>query len=302
MKSFHSCFIVVAVLASHLFLISSAIAQITTDSLINHSLSYVDYPPFVRQGEPPPMKPRLGIYMHDVPADSVRIFTNGMDTIKGNRIWHVAPQWSADMAGLMMGDIVLRVDGRTLQDSIYGGDDVLNTRVSLKHAGDTLHFEVIRMNHGAGEIREIPVPLFTGKRTPTTYTEFPELGPLRKNSWMQTTLDSLGLTHFADSISEQIASAADMDFCTMPFTDRPNPFRLNAVTYLEHHPTRVGALSRLIDQKEWDGLDHGKGMSGAIDSAAVQLGCFSQDERRLILPYNEAALNRCFSRSAITAR
>jgi hypothetical protein len=295
MNSFHSRFMGVALFATLVLFVPSARAQITTDSLINHSLSYVDYPPFVRQGEPPPMKPRLGIYMHDFPADSVRLLTNGKDTIKGNRIWHVAPQWSADMAGLMMGDIVLRVDGRTLQDSIYGGDDVLNTRVSLKHAGDTLHFEVIRMQKMVGEVLEIPVPLYTGKRTPAAYTDYPELGPIRKNSWMQTTLDSLHLTHFADSISEQIASAADVDFCTKPFTERPSPFRLNAVTYLEHNPTRVGALSRLIDQKEWDGLDHGQGMSGAIDSAAVQLGCLSQEGVQKTLPYSQAALNTYFS-------
>src|ERR1017187_441160 len=167
MKSFISHLIAVAILAVLVFAVSSAnaqapatSAQITTDSLINHSLNYVDYPPFIRQGEPPPMKPRLGLYFHDFPADSVRLLTHGADTIKGNKIWHVAPQWSADAAGLMLNDIVLRVDGKTLQDSIYGGDDVLNTRVSTRHAGDTLHFQIIRLEHGAGKLIDLPVPLF----------------------------------------------------------------------------------------------------------------------------------------------
>ena len=270
----------------------AAQAQITTDSLINHSLNYVDYPPFVRHGEPPPMKPRLGIYMHDFPADSVRLLTHGADTIKGNKIWHVTPQWSADAAGLMLNDIVLRVDGKTLQDSVYGGDDVLNTRVSTRHAGDTLHFQIIR----GSKLIDVPVLLFTGKRNTMAYTEFTELGPIRKNSWMQTTLAEKGLTHFADTIAEQIASAADMDFCTVPFANRPSPFRLNAVTYLEHYPMRVGALSRLIDQKEWDGVDAGSGLAGAIDSAAVQLGCKPKDAIMLTPPKNVVALNEYFAK------
>ena len=244
------------------------------------------------------MKPRLGIYFHDFPADSVKLLTRGKDTIKGNRIWHIAPHWSADRAGLMLGDIVLRVDGRTLQDSIYGGDDVLNTRLSTMHAasptkpGDTMHFQLIRN----GQMREIAVPLFAGKRTPMSYLEFPELGPIRKNSWMQTTLDSLHLTHFADSIAEQIAGAADIDFCDLPFTSRPSPFRLNAVTYLEHHPTRVGALSRLIDQKEWDGVNAGPGLAGAIDSAVVQLGCKSKGTNTQPLPKTKEELNAFFAK------
>ncbi len=271
---------------------TSAHSQITTDSLINHSLSYVDYPPFMRHGEPPPMKPRLGIYFHDFPADSVKLLTHGKDTIKGNKIWHIAPHWSADRAGLMQGDIVLRVDGRTLQDSIYGGDDVLNTRVSAMHAGDTMHFQLIRN----GEMKEVIVPLYSGKRSPATYSDYPELGPLRKNSWMQTTLDSLHLTHFADSIAEQIAGAADIDFCDLPFTDRPSPFRLNAVTYLEHHPTRVGALSRLIDQKEWDGVNAGPGLAGALDSAAVQLGCKPKEAVAASAPKSVEELNAYFAK------
>ncbi len=293
MNVFRSIFTVVATFATFVMLIPPAKAQITTDSLINHSLSYVDYPPFVRQDEPPPMKPRLGIYMRDIPGDSIRKLTNGKDTIKGNRIWHVAPQWSADMAGLMLGDIVLRVDGKTLQDSVYGGDDVLNTRVSTRHAGDTLHFEIIR----GSEIREVPVLLFTGTRTPAAYSDYPELGPIRKNSWMQTTLAEKGLTNFADTIAEQIASAADMDFCTVPFAGRPSPFRLNAVTYLEHYPMRVGALSRLIDQKEWDGVDAGVGLAGAIDSAAVQLGCYSKNITASPLPQTIEELNAYFAKT-----
>jgi hypothetical protein len=240
----------------------------STDSLIEHSLSYVDYPAFVRHDALPPMKPRLGIYMNNFPADSVRLLTHGTDTIKGNRIWHVAPHWSADNAGLMIGDVVLRVNGRTLADSVYGPDDILNIRISLMHAGDTLQFQILRK----GIMRNVTVPLQAAKRLPPmAYTEPAGLGALRKNSWMQRTVAEKGLTGWADSIAMQLAAIADMDFCDVPIADRPDPFRLNAITYLDHHPTRVGALSRLIDQSVWDSLDHGQGLSGVIKVAADQL-------------------------------
>jgi hypothetical protein len=288
----HTNFLVVALFATLVFVIPSAKAQITTDSLINHSLSYVDYPPFDRHGELPPMKPRLGIYFNDVPADSVRMLTNGKENVKGNRIWHLAPHWSADKAGLMNGDIVIRVDGKTLEDSVYGGTDVLNTRLSAMHAGDTMHFEIFRGN----QLKDVDVPLFSGKRIPPmSYTEPVGLGPLRKNSWMQRTLTEKGLTYFADSIAEQIAGNADMDFCDAPFTDRPNPFRLNAVTYLDHYPMRVGALSRLIDQSMWDSLEANRGMSGAIDAAAYQLGCLLKALPHLELPVFKKDLNGYFA-------
>lgn len=268
-------------------------AQVTTDSLINHSLEYVDYPAWVPKDPLPEMKPRLGIYFNDVPADSVRMLTNGKENMKGNRIWHLAPHWSADKAGLMMNDIVLRVDGRTLEDSVYGGTDVLNTRLGEKHPGDTMRFEIFRGN----QIKNVDVPLFAGKRIPPVqYSEPAGLGPLRKNSWMQKSLAEKGLTNWADSISKQIAGIADLDFCDTKFTDRPNPFRLNAVTYLDHHPTRVGALSRLIDQSVWDSLGRESGMSGAIGAAAFQLGCHIV-HRELSLPRDTAELNRYFARA-----
>jgi hypothetical protein len=127
-----------------LFMSALAFAQPSSDSLIHHSLSMVDYPPYIPSGTPTPMLPRLGIYMRDIPADSVHKLTHGKDSIKGSPIWHVAPHWSADEAGLMLGDIVLRVDGRTLTDSVYGPDDVLNTRVRDKKPGDIMNFQIIR--------------------------------------------------------------------------------------------------------------------------------------------------------------
>jgi hypothetical protein len=231
--------------------------------------------------------------MNNFPADSVRLLTHGLDTIKGNRIWHVAPQGSADIGGLMIGDIILRANGQTLEDSVYGPDDVLNTRLSKMHAGDTLHIEFLRN----GVVHNLPILLFTGHWSPMAYTEPAGLGPIRKNSWMQRTLAEKGLTGWADTIAEQISKNADQDYCTMPFTDRPNPFRLNAVTYLDHYPMRVGALSRLIDQSVWDSLAAGQGMGGAIDAAAFQLGCLPTELPHLTMPTTVPELNDYFAKA-----
>lgn len=280
------------VLALFLIIVREGHAQQTTASLIEHSLEYVDFPPYVQNGPLPPMRPRLGIYFNDVPADSVRIITGGDEHIKGNRIWHLAPHWSADSAGLMNGDIVLRVDGKELKDSIYGGTDVLNTRLSAMKVGDTMHFQIIRN----GRIRFVLVPLLGGNRIPPmTYWDYAGLGPLRHDSWMQRTLAEKGLTGWADSIAKQIAAVADFDFCDTRFTNEPNPFRLNAVTYLDHHPTRVGALSRLIDQSVWDSLSEGQGLDGAIDAAALQLGCLPKELPHLTLPRTIDGLTAYFA-------
>ncbi|HWF43944.1 MAG TPA: PDZ domain-containing protein [Candidatus Kapabacteria bacterium] len=285
---------VVLIVAHSSLTMLSASAQPSTDSLIDHSLNYVDFPPYVQESPLPPIRPRLGIYFNDVPADSVKLLTGGKDNFKGNRIWHLSPHWSADSAGLMMGDIVLRVDGKTLQDSIYGGTDVLNTRLSTMKIGDTMQFQIIR----GGRTMILPVPLFGGHRIPAmTYSDYAGLGPLRKNSWMERTLAEKGLTGWADSIAKQIAGVADLDFCDEPFANRPNPYRLNAVTYLDHHPTRVGALSRLIDQSVWDSLGRGQGMSGAIGAAAFQLGCLSPRLPHFTLPATISELNNYFGQT-----
>jgi hypothetical protein len=237
-------------------------AQPSQDSLIRHTLSLVDYPEYVRTGPPPPMNARLGLYFNEYPADSVRAITHGADTMKGNKIWHVAPHWSADNAGVMVGDIVLRVNGRTLADSVYGPDDVLNTRLRSMHVGDTLDFELIRDR----VVRHINVPLTGGKRIIMHYDDYHDLGAIRTDSWLEKTLAEKNMRPWADTIAKQMASIADLDFCDAPFTERPNPFRLNAVTYLDHHPLRVGALSRLIDEGIWGWLDR-QGPASAVDQA-----------------------------------
>ena len=90
MNSFNSWFLTVGFFATVVLIIPAAKAQvsgpITTDSLINHSLNYVDYPPFVRHGEPPEMKPRLGLYFHDFPAFEI-VVNQGLKYRRGARFY-----------------------------------------------------------------------------------------------------------------------------------------------------------------------------------------------------------------------
>ena len=95
------------------------------------------------------------------------------------------------------------------------------------HPGETVHVQILRK----GEYRDIAVPLFSGKRVPMPFTLYPRLGAVRQDSWLEHTLDSLHLRPWADSIAKQIRNITDVDYCTVPFTSRPSPFRLNAVTY-----------------------------------------------------------------------
>lgn len=239
----------------------------STDSLINHTLGIVDMHPFEWEGKPDPMKPRLGFYMNYVPADSVKIMTNGAESLRGNRVWHVMPHWSADEAGLLIGDIVLYANGKTLEDSVYGPDDILNSRVSEMHPGDIVTLRVIRDN----KLMDITVPLFAATRTPMNFMEPPRLGTIRENTWLKQTIAQNSMEEWVKNIQRQMRIVADQDYCTVPFAGRPNPWRLNAVTYLHHNPTRIGVYSRMVDQDLWDGLAAEHGVAGALTAAAHHL-------------------------------
>src|SRR5437016_1169583 len=82
-----------------------------TDSLIIHSLEILDLPSFEWQGAPEPLRPRIGIYLTELPPDSIRAITGKPDAGKGFRAWHVMPHWPADEAGMLIGDILLTMNG-----------------------------------------------------------------------------------------------------------------------------------------------------------------------------------------------
>lgn len=254
--------------------IISQTAPQDAEELIEQSLRIVDLPSFEWNGQPDPMHPRLGIYSNQVPADTARVMPGFPPATTGFSIWHIMPHWSADEAGLYIGDIILAMNGRPIGDSAYNGDEYMSVVARDMQPGDTARFTILRN----GVVREIPVPLKATKRTPMPFLsvnssgmEADPFGPTRSDSWLARTLAEKGLTGWADTIGRQMRIVADQDFSTAPFTDRPSPWRLRAVTYLHRHPTRVAAYARRISQDMWNGTDGAPGLSGAVWEATRHL-------------------------------
>ena len=99
----------------------------TTDTVdrIDRDLATLDLAPFEWEGEPDPASPRLGIYLNAIPEDSVRAVTGRDANPPWYVIWHAMPHWSADEAGVLIGD--------TLTALVYAHGDA-RLRVRRNHA------------------------------------------------------------------------------------------------------------------------------------------------------------------------
>lgn len=247
---------------------------------IDLELSTFDLRPFEWQGEPDPVPPRLGFYFRRVPPDSVARITGKGENDPWYEIWHVMPGWSADMAGILAGDTLTAIDGKPIGDEKVGGQDFIDLLAREKKGGDVLRFSVRR----GGTKKNVKVPLLTFDRTPMSYTTPEALGPIRPNSWLSERLQENGLVDWTREIARQMKVIADVDFCRVPFAGRPNPWRLNAVTYLHNNPARTGAYSRMIVDDLWSGADTVQGLSGAVRAAAVHLDLLPDGQPRTSLP------------------
>jgi len=239
----------------------------TQEELIQRSLSRFDLPPFEWTGTPDPMNPRLGIYTNQLPLDSLRSIRKLPANVeKGFRIWHIMPHWSADDGGLYIGDIILLMNGRTIGDSSFQGDEYMATEAKKMPDGATARFTLAR----DGKVLEVDVPLKRAVRTPMSFRPIDALGSPHVTSWLNTFIHEQNLVDWTRTIQKQMRNVADQDFCTVPFAGRPNPWRLNAVTYLHNYPTRVGATSRHISNDVWGWTDRA-GAQGAVIAAAGHL-------------------------------
>lgn len=255
-------------LASLLFLaaaICAAAQTITSDELIDRELSTFDLRAFEWEGEPDPVPPRLGFYFNGVPKESVAAITGRAENDPWFVIWHVMPHWSADEAGILIGDTLISIDGKRIGNESASGLDYLDLLVKSKQPGEELKL-TIRRN---GNTMNIPVPLIGFERTPTSYSMPPRLGPIRDTSWLSERIEENGLVEWAREIQRQMKVIADMDFSRVKFAGRPNPWRLNVVTALHNNPTRTGAYSRLIVDDLWSGANGP--LAQAIRAAANHL-------------------------------
>ena len=179
MKPFLS-FLPLLMLCINMMSVSAQTPVPPTDELIDRELSTFDLLPFEWEGEPEPLRPRLGIYFNAIPADSVARITGRKENDPWFVIWHVMPHWSADDAGVLIGDTITAINGRAIGDADYYGEDFVNLVIREMQPGEIARLSIRR----DGREIELPVPLFADERVPTPFTMPERLGPVRENSWL----------------------------------------------------------------------------------------------------------------------
>jgi hypothetical protein len=241
---------------------------------IERSLALFDLKPFT--GTQPPMRSRLGLYTNPTEYDTLWRKAGVAPGTRGYTIWHLMPHWSADEGGLYIGDVIVGVNGRPIGDSIYQNDDYMNAIARNLPPGDSIRFSVLR----SGRLVDVPVRVSAARLAPMRLVEKPWLDRSRPPSWLEKTIAAKNIESWTSTINRQIALVADLDFSTVEFAGRPSPFRLEDITYLDHYPTRLGALSRSIVHDLWQGIRMtsasgkrlpGNGLFGALLAAAGHL-------------------------------
>ena len=250
-----------------------------TANRIDLDLATLDLAPFEWEGEPDAAPPRLGIYLTAVPDDSVRAVTGRDANSPWYVIWHAMPHWSADAAGVLIGDTLTALNQSPIGDALHSGEEFINVVVRELSAGDTITLTVRR----DGRLHVITVPLIALNRVPMAVSTPAALGPIRTGSWLERRVKENDLSDWVREIHRQLRIVADQDYSMVPFAGRPNPWRLNAVTYLHRHPMRTGSNSRMIVEDLWQGAEGG-GLAGALRAAAVHLDCVVGQDEEIVLP------------------
>jgi hypothetical protein len=227
------------------------------DTLITFSLNMMDMEPVTDIPEPSHVK--LGVYFAPVPSDSViqKLIPPNYPAV---RIRQLVRGMSADKAGIMVGDVIFALDGKPLSDTSGQAGSYITNLLRSKEPGDVVKLKLARRD----KILTIPVKLKVPDVIKMPFTLPAELGEIRKDSWLALEVGKHDLKTPLTETLRQIAACADMESGDVPFTDRPNPWRLNAITYLAHHPFRTGAYSRLIVNDLWNGLPFAYSLSDTL--------------------------------------
>lgn len=220
------------------------------DSLIAFSLAQVDMPMVTEVAKPRHV--RLGIYFAPPFPDSVEALKLIPPGLPALRIRQLVRGMSADASGIQLGDIIFGIDDKPIGDTTGKIPDYLGGILDAKKEGDIIRLKLVR----GRKIKTVKVRLKVSSSTEMSYSKPPELGDVRPSSWLSQAVERHNLQEPLDETLRQIAACADMEAGDIRFTERPSPWRLNAMTYLAHYPFRTGAYSRLIVKDLWAGLPY----------------------------------------------
>jgi S1-C subfamily serine protease len=95
-------------------------------------------------------QPYLGVAVQAVPLPAEWQQASGKQQEHGLLVMHVHPDSPAAKAGITLGDVLMDVDGETLEDIRH-----LHRYLARKRTGDTLHLRLLR----SGKALEIDVTL-----------------------------------------------------------------------------------------------------------------------------------------------
>lgn len=248
-----------------LVLIIVILAAATAASQVKHEiLKEFDLPPHKGKVEAP--RPRFGMYTKGVILHQPN-FKRFPDITSGCEIWHLMPHWSADEAGLNIGDTVVALDGAELKDSIASGDNYMELYLAKKKAGETVVLTVL----DEGKLKDVDVKLIPVETYEAVYVD-PGIGEVFENSRLYRMIESKNIRPWTDRIISQMATTANSNYSKVVFGDEINPWRLNAVTYLHRYPARVGAYSRIISDDVWRGKTKNKTLEEALNAASKHMG------------------------------
>ncbi|TAL69843.1 MAG: hypothetical protein EPN82_04270 [Bacteroidetes bacterium] len=259
--------------------IISASRAIQTDSLIEQSLNLFDLDMYQGKLETP--KIRLGHYSTEIVLDSNSRLALKYKIKNVYRIWHILPHTSIDEAGILIGDTLIYLDGMPIYDSLSRGDDFLEYYTQTKREGDIIKISVLRND----SLIEVPVKLIAIKTSELTFTD-PGIGEVKKDSWLKKQIDEFQLNEKIDAIKKQMAEVSISDYNKIPFSKNPNPWRLNAVTYLHRYPMRVGAYSRYIVNDLWDAYNNSE-TNGGFPNVISRIAKYDGIEPKIITSNNK---------------
>ncbi|KPJ53162.1 hypothetical protein AMJ39_05605 [candidate division TA06 bacterium DG_24] len=201
---------------------------------------YLMPPDVVRDIEP---RTYFGAYLERVEPDSL-ILPEGVRYETGVGIDRVVPGSPAEEAGFREGDIILSLDQERFGADPDEAVNILSKRLKEKKPGDRIRIEYLR----DGRVRRVSAPLGTRPILDMPSKPHPELASIfqgrRDPSMAERAVEQFDLLEEYAEVASQTAAVAAVDYNhRQVLPERPNPFRLQEVTYLLRRPTELALVS-----------------------------------------------------------